>query len=113
MRIEHDAIADDRKLSRPHHAGRQQRQLVGRAVDDHFVAFFVPALKAYNDVVLLRQPIDNLALALIAPLRANHDDICHEGSVLSGRSRLDGSDSGCSRSFGYWMMTREARKTGC
>ena len=46
------------------------------------MAGIVAALKADDDVGLLGQPIDNLAFALVAPLRANHDNICHEGSVL-------------------------------
>ena len=78
VRIEHHAVADDRQLSRPHHAGGQQRQLVGGAVDDQRVAGIVAALEADDDVGLLRQPIDDLALALVAPLGADHDNICHE-----------------------------------
>ena len=50
--VEHDAITDNRELAGPHHAGRQQRQLVGGAVDDQRVAGIVPALKADNDVRL-------------------------------------------------------------
>ena len=76
-RIEHDAVADDRQLARPHHAGGQQRQLVGDAVDDERVAGIVAALEAHHDVGLLRQPVDDLALALVAPLGADHDHIGH------------------------------------
>ena len=65
LRIEHDAIADDRQLARPHHAGGQQRQLVGGAVDDQRVAGVVAALEAHDDVGLLRQPVDDLALAFV------------------------------------------------
>jgi hypothetical protein len=36
------------------------------------------ALETDDDVGLLRQPIDNLALALVAPLRAYDYDIRHE-----------------------------------
>jgi hypothetical protein len=46
------------------------------------MAGIVASLKADDDVGLLGKPIDDLAFALIAPLRANYDDICHEGSVL-------------------------------
>jgi hypothetical protein len=46
------------------------------------MARIVAALEADDDVGLLGEPIDDLAFALIAPLRANHNDICHEGSVL-------------------------------
>ena len=76
LRIEHDAVADHRQLV-AHHAGRQQRQLVGGAVDDQRVAGVVPALKAHDDVGLLGQPIDDLALAFVAPLRADHHHIRH------------------------------------
>jgi hypothetical protein len=46
------------------------------------MAGIVSALEADDDVGLLREPIDNLAFALVAPLGADHDDICHEGRVL-------------------------------
>jgi hypothetical protein len=42
------------------------------------MAGIVAALEADNDVSLLGQPIDNLAFALVAPLGADHDNICHE-----------------------------------
>src|SRR5262245_25768355 len=77
MRIEHNAITDDRQLAGPYHAGRQQRKLVGGAVDDERVAGIVAALEANHDICLLRQPIDDLALALVAPLRPDNDDISH------------------------------------
>jgi hypothetical protein len=34
---------------------------------------------------LLRQPIDNLAFAFVAPLGADHDNICHEDLSPKGR----------------------------
>ena len=61
----------------PHDAGRQQRELVGDAVDDQRVAGIVAALEAHDDIGALRQPVDDLALALIAPLGADHRDIRH------------------------------------
>ena len=76
--IDHHAIADDRKLALPHHAGGQQRKLVGDALDDERMARIVPALKADDDVGALRQPVDDLALAFIAPLRTDDRDIRHE-----------------------------------
>jgi hypothetical protein len=82
--IEHHTVADDRQLPRPHDARGQQRQLVRRAVDHQRMAGIVPALETDDDVGLLREPIDNLAFALVAPLGADHDDICHEGCVLKG-----------------------------
>ena len=76
--IEHHAVADDRQLAWPHDAGRQQRKLVGGAIDDQRMAGIMAALEANHDVGLLRQPVDNLALALVAPLGADHDNIGHE-----------------------------------
>ncbi len=77
MRIDHHAIADHRQFAGPHHAGRQQRELVAHAVDDQRMAGVVPALKADDDIGLLGEPIDNLALALVPPLGPDDDDIRH------------------------------------
>src|SRR5262249_6391017 len=82
MRVENHAVTDHRKLSRPDHARWQQGQLIGLAVNYQRMAGIMAALKTDHDVGLLGEPIDDLAFALVAPLRANHDDICHEGSVL-------------------------------
>ena len=81
LRIEHHAVADHRKLGGPQHAGRQQRQLVGLAVDDERMAGIVAALEAHDDVGLLRQPVDDLALPFVAPLGADDDNIGHFESV--------------------------------
>ena len=62
--IDHDAVADHRERA-PHDAGRQQRELVGHTVDDERVARIVPALEAHHDIGPRRQPIDDLALALV------------------------------------------------
>lgn len=67
--IDHDAVADDRELAAADHARRQQRQLVGDAVDDERMAGIMPALKPDDDVGLLGEPVDDLALAFVAPLR--------------------------------------------
>ena len=77
MRIEDDAVADDRQLALAHDAGRQQRQLVAHAVDDERVAGIVAALEAHDDVGALRQPVDDLALAFVAPLGADDDYVGH------------------------------------
>ena len=70
-----------------HHAGRQQRQLVDLAVDDQRVAGIVAALEAHHDVGALRQPVDDLALAFVAPLRADDHHIGHASSLRSLQSR--------------------------
>ena len=75
--IDHHAVADHRELALAHDAGGQQRQLVGGAVDHERVAGIVAALEAHHDIGALRQPIDDLALALVAPLGADDHDIGH------------------------------------
>ena len=60
-----------------HHAGRQQPELEGDAVDDQRVAGIVAALEAHDDVGLFGQPVDDLALALVAPLRPDDHHIGH------------------------------------
>jgi len=81
MRVEDDAVSDHRKLARAHHARRQERKLVADAVDDQRMAGIVAALEAHHHVGALRQPVDNLALALVAPLRADDNHICHDRSL--------------------------------
>src|SRR5262249_47320723 len=88
MRVENHAVTDHRKLSRPDHTRWQQGQLIGLAVNHQRMAGIMAALKTDHDVGLLGEPIDDLAFALVAPLRANHDDICHEEASSNGRSRL-------------------------
>ena len=57
MRIEDDAVADNRQLA-PTPDGRSE--LVDLAVDDKRMARVVAAL--YHDIGTLRQPVDDLAL---------------------------------------------------
>ena len=87
-RIDDDAVADDRQFARPHHARRQQAQLVFDIADDEGVAGIVAALKAHHDVGPLRQPVDDLALAFVAPLGADHGDITHRASPSPERQHL-------------------------
>ncbi len=77
VRVDHDAVADDRQLAGAHDARGQQRELVGDAVDDERVAGVVPALEAHDDVRLDGQPVDDLALAFVAPLGADDDHVRH------------------------------------
>ena len=64
-------------------------QLVGLTVDDEGVAGIVAALEAHDDVGLLRQPVDDLALPLVAPLGADDDNIGHCESVPYNSERFD------------------------
>ena len=78
--VDDHAIADDRQLAGAHDAGRQQRQLVFNPADDQRMAGVMAALKPDDDVGAAGQPVDDLALALIAPLGADHGHVCHTGS---------------------------------
>ena len=85
LRIDDDAIADDGELAFPHHAGGQQRQFISRIADDQRVAGVVAALKAHDDVGLLGEPVDDLAFAFVAPLRADHDHVRHKTRSCGSR----------------------------
>ncbi len=75
--IEHDAVADDRKLALAHHARRQGRAFVGDAVDDQRMTGVMAALETDHHVRPLGKPVDDLSLAFVAPLGANHYHIGH------------------------------------
>ena len=62
-------------------AGRQQPQHELAAVGVDRVAGVVPALIARDDREIRREQIDDLALAFVAPLRAEHGDV-HNCSIL-------------------------------
>ena len=74
--IDDHAISDDRELAL-HHPRRQQGQLVDLAVDHQRVAGVVAALETHDDVRPVGQPVDDLALALVAPLGADNGHIGH------------------------------------
>jgi hypothetical protein len=75
--VEHHAVADHRELARPHDARGQQRELVDLAVDDQRVPGIVAALEARDHVGPLGEPVDDLALALVAPLGADDHHVAH------------------------------------
>ena len=74
------------KLAAAHDARRQRVQLEDLAVDDQRVARIVTALKPRDHVGPLAQPVDDLALAFVAPLGADNHHIRHEGLPASGPS---------------------------
>ena len=76
-RIDDDAVADDAELAGADDARRQQRQLEGFVADDQRVPGVMTALEAHDDIGTLRQPIYDLAFALVAPLGADHRDVRH------------------------------------
>ena len=74
--IEHDAVADHRQRAADDARG-EQRQFVGLVADDQRVAGIVAALEADDDIGAAGQPVDDLALALVAPLAADHGNVRH------------------------------------
>jgi len=52
---------------------RNQRQNGFLAADDQRMPGIVAALKAHHSLHLIGQQIDDLALALVAPLQADYD----------------------------------------
>ena len=85
LRIDHHAVADDRKLALSNNSGRQQRKFVSRAVDDQSVAGIMATLETDNDIGLFRQPVDDLAFAFVAPLGSDNHDIRHQDPSLRQR----------------------------
>ncbi len=81
-RIDHHAVADHRQLALDQARG-QQRQLVDVVAHHQGVAGVVPALEADHHVGTVRQPVDDLALALVAPLGADHGDVGHVSHSFS------------------------------
>ena len=74
--VDHHAVADDAQLA-AHEAGRQQGQLIGLIPDHQRMPCIMPALVSHDHICSAREPIDDLPLALVAPLGADHGDIGH------------------------------------
>jgi hypothetical protein len=55
-------------------------ELVGLVADDQRVPGIVAALESARRIGAARQPVDDLALAFIAPLGADHGYICHRAA---------------------------------
>ena len=68
-RVDHDAVADDRRDVRVEHARRRQVELEDLVAADDGVAGVVAALVAHDHRDLLGQEVGRLALALVAPLQ--------------------------------------------
>ena len=86
-RREHDAVADVDGDAGPQDAGRNEAQHGLPAADDERVAGVVPALEAHDAVGVLGQPVDDLALAFIAPLGADDNDVLAHLSQTPIRER--------------------------
>ena len=68
--IEDDAVADDVRLAVVKDARGQEAQLEFLALDADGVSGIAAALIAHDRIGLLGEVVDDLSLALIAPLRA-------------------------------------------
>ena len=77
-RVEDDAVADHADLVRVEDPGGDQVELELLAVADDRVAGVVAALEAHDRVRALGEQVDDLALALVAPLGADYDDSWHD-----------------------------------
>ena len=86
QRIDDDAVADVALDAGAHDARGDQLQRRLDAVDDQRVAGVVAALEADHGLGVVGQPVDDLALAFVAPLGADDDDIA---AGLVGRVCLD------------------------
>ena len=89
--VDHNPVSDNRKLAAPHEARRQQRQFEDLAVDHQCVAGIVPALEPDNHIRPAGKPVDNLALAFVAPLGAYDHYTSHVPLLFSPRRQ--GQDS--------------------
>ena len=87
-RIDNHAVADDATLAAPQNSRRNEMQNIFRPAMNHGMAGVVPALAAHDDVRVRREHVDDLALAFIAPLRADQNGVGHGNNKLSRRIRL-------------------------
>ena len=90
--VDHHAVADDAGLPRVEDARRDQVQDGLLAAHHQRVAGVVAALEAHDDLGVLGEQVDDLALPLVAPLRSDDDDVRHSGGRLSTRPRGPSSD---------------------
>ena len=70
-RIHHDAVADHAALAVMQDTARHEMQDILVVPDDHRVASVRAALKAHDHIRFLREEINDLALAFVAPLGAH------------------------------------------
>ena len=96
LRVDDDAVADDAGLARVEDPARDQVELPGLAVAHDRVPGVVAALEADDRVGPLGEQVDDLALALIAPLGANDADAWHSPkSLTAGPLRQSAGPARC------------------
>ena len=76
--VQHHAIGDHIQLCRPKDAAGHEMQHILHVVVNDRVPGVVAALGTHHHVHFLREIIDDLAFAFIAPLGADYDCVCHE-----------------------------------
>ena len=69
--IDDHAVGDDRLNAGPKHAGGQQGEFEGLAIDNDGMAGVGSAVETDHEVVLIGEQINDLALGLVAPLQAD------------------------------------------
>jgi hypothetical protein len=75
MDIQHDAVADEATDPVTNDPRGNQIELVDLVADNQRVAGVVTTLKTNDTSGMIGQPVDDLALALVAPLGAHDHDI--------------------------------------
>ena len=87
-RVYDHSVADHTHLALAEDAGRDEVQDVLGLANIDGVTGVVAALRADDDVRLLRQNVDDLALALIAPLGAYENSVGHSLVLLSREIKI-------------------------
>ena len=89
LRIDDDAVADEAGHALAHDARGNELQRRLDAADDERVPGVVAALETDDGLGVVGEPVDDLALAFVAPLRADDDDVasgCHAHRLASTRT---------------------------
>ena len=88
LRVDDDAVADDRHDVGIQDAAGHQVQLEGLGADDDGVAGVVAALVAHDVADGLGQKVGRLAFALVAPLQADDHGGGHQSPSMDGAAAL-------------------------
>ena len=86
-RVQHDAVRDHAERVRVQDSRRDQVQLVLVLAalgvgDDHGMPRVGAAAPAHDDIFVMGQEVNQLALALVPPHRPNDHGVCHNINVL-------------------------------
>jgi hypothetical protein len=76
---QHDAVADQDRHALVQHARRYEAQYRLAPAGDERMTGILPTLEAHDALRAFRQPVDDLAFALVAPLCADDDDVLRLG----------------------------------